>query len=228
MAIICKNCNAVVSDTTNYCTECGTKIERENTANGNEMFRETITNLRKTVLELVQRQYENPKEVFFISFDFDKMEDWDVEEENEEHEIMIMITGIINCCFLPDIGNEVFPGTMKDGKVHLMLSYEIDDYSSRLVSSMLASSIFEKFIYIKTDFKDRTSIHHFYADFGEDIDGLINAYRISITDFLGSDLKEVYHFEVLSLGDKEAAHSQAIRTAKYQIKKLGLKAKRIK
>lgn len=234
MATKCKNCGAVVSDTANYCTECGTKIERKNTDNGNEMFKGTIANLRKTITEFVQKQYENPKDAFSVSFDFDKMEDNFVDEENEDEENAIMTEiagGITNCCFLPDSGDEVFPGTMNDGKVHLMLEYLIDereDYSSRVLPIMFASSVFEKFIYIKTDFKNRASIHHFYADFGEDIKGLINVCGTLITDFLGNELKETYHFEVLSQEDKDAAHNQAVETAKYQVKKLGLKAKRIK
>ena len=231
MTTICKNCGAVVSDTANYCTECGTKIERESTDNGNEMFKETIANLRKTITEFVQRQYENPNGAFSVSFDFEKMEGDFVDEENEENAIMTEIAGgITNCCFLPDSGDEVFPGTMNDGKAHLMLEYLIDEreaYSTRILPSMLSSSVFEKFIYIKTDFKNRPSIHHFYVDFGEDIDGLINVCRTLITDFLGSELKDVYYFEVLSQEDKDAAHSQAVQTAKYQVKKLGLKAKRI-
>ena len=232
MATICKNCGAVVSDTANYCTECGTKIERESTDNGNEMFKETIANLRKTITEFVQRQYKNPNGAFSVSFDFEKMEDDFVDEENVENAIMTEIAGgITNCCFLPDSGDEVFPGTMKDGKAHLMLEYLIDEreaYSTRILPSMLSSSVFEKLIYIKTDFKNRPSIHHFYVDFGEDINELINVCGILITDFLGSELKEIYHFEVLSQKDKDAAHNQAVETAKYQVKKLGLKAKLIK
>ena len=232
MATICKNCGAVVSDTANFCTECGTKIERVSTDNGNELLKETIANLRTTISELVQKQYENPKGAFSISFDFDKMDDDFVEEENEENAIMTEIAGgITNCCFLPDSGDEVFPSTMNDGKAHLMLEYLIDEreaYSARILPIMLASSVFEKFIYIKTDFKNRASIHHFYADFEEDIDGLINVCRTLIADFLGNEFKDIYHFEVLSLEDKEAAHSQAAQTAKYQVKKLGLKVNRVK
>ena len=232
MTTICKNCGTVVSDAANYCTECGTKIERESADNGNEMFKETISNLRTTISELVQKQYENPKGAFSIAFDFDRMDDDFVEEENEENAIMTEIAGgITNCCFLPDGGDEVFPGTMRDGKAHLMLEYLIDEretYSTRILPSMLSSSVFEKFIYIKTDFKNRPSILHFYVDFGEDIDGLINVCGTLITDFLGSELKDVYHFEVLSLEDKDVVHSQAVQTAKYQVKKLGLKVNRVK
>ena len=228
---VCPNCGVTVSDTANFCTKCGTKIEQTKAYEGNDMFNETIHNLRGTVIEFLQKQRENPQEAFSISFDFDKMEDL-IECENEEDLIMTEIAGsIANCCFLPDNGNEVFSGTLNDGKAHLMLEYRIDEtetYSARVLPAFLASSVSNKFTYLKSDFKNRASIHHFYADFGDEVDEIMNACETLIMDLLGSNLKHIYYFEVSQLDSKDAVYRQAVKTARFQTKELGLITNRIK
>lgn len=246
---VCPHCGASIREGASFCVECGgqlnTPIDDADTvspvSDGNccdGCLKGTMANLHETLVEFLQEQRENPSMVYSVSLDSEKMpEDFMAgEDENESYKEDSAITavagGITNVCFHPQNGKEVFQEASTDNKPHLMLDFCIDemsdDYADNFLKAFVSSVVYERLSYIKVDFKNRKPCHHFYADCGDNVEEMAGLCKKLLVALLGEKFSRVCFFEVLSLGSKEAVQKQAVETAKYQVKKLGLTVSKIK
>lgn len=246
---VCPHCGTSIREGASFCVECGgqlnTPIDDADTvspvSDGNccdSSLKETMANLRGTLAEFLQKQRENPSMVYFVSFDSEKMpEDFMAgEDENESRKENMVITavtiGITNVCFHPQNGEEMFQEASADNKPHLMLDFSIDEmydeYSDDFLNAVVSSAVYERLSYIKVDFKNRKPCHHFYADCGDNVEEMTELCKDLVLALCGDSFPRIYYFEVLHLGSKEAVQKQAVETAKYQIKKLGLTTSKIR
>lgn len=248
-AHVCPHCGASIREGASFCVECGGQLNvpidvanavsptyDESCCDG--CLKDTIANLRETLAEFLLKQRENPSMVYSISLDSEKMpaDFMAGEDENESYKEDTVITavagGITNVCFLPQNGGEVFQEASTDNKPHLMLDFCIDemldDYADDFLNAVLSSAVYERLSYIKVDYKNRKPCHHFYADCKDNVEEMAALCNDLVLALCGDSLPHIYYFEVLHLGSKEAVQKQAVETAKYQVKKLGLTTSKIR
>lgn len=242
---VCPHCGASIREGASFCVECGgqlnTPIDDADTvspvSDGNccdNSLKETMANLRETLAEFLQKQRENPSQVYCVSLDFEKMPADFMAEENESYKedsaITAVVGGLSNGCFNPQNGEEMFLTT--DNKPHLMLDFCIDemldDCADEFLNALVSSVTYERLSYIKVDFKNRKSCHHFYADFGDNVEEMTRLCQDLIMLLCGDNFPRICYFEVLTLDNKETVRKQAVKTAKYRVKKLGLTASKIR
>lgn len=276
MGVKCNNCGTIVPDTTNFCTECGTKIDRcetksvcihcgaelreganfcvecgtkivkqepqieevsnviMNQTEGDELFTKNIVNLRRALLESLEQQRKNPNEVAGITtaeyklFDDELTGYDDFFKTKESRMLSHIVGGFSNCCFMPDTGDEVYLNTLNDGKPHLMfdlLFFENDE--PQFIEKLIASTIYNRFTHVKVEFgkRDMSTRHHFYVDFKEDVDAMINLCKVLIKDIFAVSFSYEYPWEAFCWDEKKNTQKNAIKTAKYQVKNLKLKSR---
>ena len=106
-----------------------------------------------------------------------------------------------NCCFLPT-GDEVFPGTLHDGKIHLMMKltfYESGEQMNiDLLDRFMKSSLSTEFVHVRYRISDVEIVHYFYTDFGENIYNICDAIRVIFKDVLyNADVCGTYFLALL-------------------------------
>lgn len=246
---VCGNCGATLREGAKFCVECGTPIQvqqeneqktevvPDNSVNEveDEHLKTFMTNLGEALSQAIELQRNDSNKRLWMLGDYaalfgdneEAMDDFFGTEEYEQ--IGGATASISNCCFLPDNGREVFPNTLNDGKPHLMLDFCLyENEEQTIIDKLIASSIYKKFTHIKVEGKYSLGTHHhFYMDCGENVDEMVNVFKVIVKDVYAIQLTLDWQFEVFLQGTKQETQKEAVDMAKSQVKNLKLQATRI-
>ena len=176
---------------------------------------ESINNLKEALADFLECQLESPDAVFSIS-EGSYMLDESLEEVGVEGDVLFdVLSGITNCCYSPDGGEELFPS---DGKPQLIMKLEFYDIygngNMERLQKIQSLPIYKKFTHLKIDPKNRPFEHWLCVDCGEDVDAMVEICQSLIEDVYAIRVTQEWDFLVFETDTKKNVQKNCKKRAK--------------
>lgn len=180
-----------------------------------------LDHLRAVLEKAVEMQKNNSKDCLMIVFDEEELVD--------DETLLSIVQSITNCCFTPNTGEEVFSNTINDGKPHLMFHSDCLAVFGGVgaVERFSSSSIYNQCVHIQTQDKSGISNDCFYIDCGEDVEMMMDVMTTVLCEIYEWKPTCDWAFDAVFIESKKTAQKNAVKTAQYNVKKMGLNAIRI-
>lgn len=154
-------------------------------------MKESINNLKEAFATFLECQRENPDMVYMISED-SLLLDEESETVGKESDVLFSIlSGITNCCLLPESDEELFPA---HGKPQLMMKLEFCDVYNNgdmeRLQKIQSLPVYQKFTHLKID-SDHHPFEHWLC------------VQSLITDVYSTSLTQTWDFMVLEADKKK-------------------------
>ena len=175
----------------------------------------SINNLKEALADFLECQLESPDAVFSISED-SYMLDESLEEVGVEGDVLFdVLSGITNCCYSPEGGEELFPS---DGKPQLIMKLEFYDVYNNgdmeRLQKIQSLPIYQKFTHLKIDPENRPFEHWLYVDCGDDVEAMVEICQSLIEDVYSIRLTQEWNFLVFNTDTKKNVQKNSKKQAK--------------
>ena len=167
-------------------------------------MKESINNLKDAFATFLECQRENPDMVYMISED-SLLLDEESETVGKESDVLFSIlSGITNCCLLPESDEELFPA---HGKPQLMMKLEFYDVYNNgdmeRLQKIQSLPVYQKFTHLKIDSDHHPFEHWLCVDCGEDMEAMAEICQSLIADVYSTSLTQTWDFMVLEAEKKK-------------------------
>lgn len=179
----------------------------------------TLKNLQHYFEENVKEQLQHPEQ-FFQEIDVEDGQEPDMrigcdDIDTEGFQLQDILAWFTNCCFLPSTGEEVFPGTLTDGKPHLMMHITLMEVADEEeIKRLIASSIYPKLTHFIITFHKGVANHHFYIDCGEDAAEMTSICKAIMTEVYDMHFINQWLFNDGNVGNKDFHKARLVETLK--------------
>ena len=164
----------------------------------------TINNLKDAFATFLECLRENPDVVFMISEDSILLDEESEVVSRESDVLFSVLSGITNCCFLPESDEELFPA---HGKPQLMMKLEFCDVYNNgdmeRLQKIQSLPVYQKFTHLKIDSDHHPFKHWLCVDCGEDIESMAEICQSLIADVYSTSLTQAWDFMVLEAEKKK-------------------------
>lgn len=134
-----------------------------------------ISNLKQVLDEIVYSLYRHPDKMISLCPCTVNI-DWEGKFVDESAALYDIVMNFTNCCFHPDTGKEIFPGSMDDGKEHLMICLTIKEImASRAIKQMLSEECLRSFNY---------NNEYIYIDCLEDVTATMAILKLCLSRYM--------------------------------------------
>jgi hypothetical protein len=170
----------------------------------NNGFVVTFNNLKDAFATFLECQRENPDMVYMISEDSIHLDEESEFVGKESDVLFSVLSGITNCCFLPESAEELFPG---NGKPQLMMKLEFCDVYNNgdmeRLQKIQSLPVYKKFTHLKIDSDYHPFRHWLCVDCGEDVEAMAEICQSLIADVYSTSLTQAWDFMVLESEKKK-------------------------
>ena len=167
-------------------------------------MKESINNLKDAFATFLDCQRENPNAVYMISEDSIQLDEGSEIVGRESDVLFSVLSGITNCCLLPESDEELFPA---NGKPQLIMKLEFYDVYNNgcmeRLQKIQSLPVYKKFTHLKIDSDYRPFEHWLCVDCGEDIEAMTEICQSLIADVYSTSLTQAWDFMVLEADKKK-------------------------
>ena len=184
-----------------------------------------VANLKIAFEEFLEQQRQEPEMIFSIMVDLVDLDDMD-----EEYDVLSnLLSGITNCSFSPDTGNELFPNNNHPQLILELGFYDVyNNGAMERLQKLQALPIYSKFIHLRVDTDMSPFEHRLYVNCGEDTEAMTEICNVLLHEVYGIELSKEWDFMVVEGEKKKNALRKAIDKAKNDMKHNQLRVVRMK
>lgn len=184
-----------------------------------------VANLKMAFEECLEQQWKEPEMLFTIMPDLVDLDDMD-----EEYDVLSnLLSGITNCSFSPDTGNELFPSNNHPQLILELGFYDVfHNGDMERLQKLQVLPIYSKFIHLRVDTDTSPFEHRLYVNCGEDTEAMTEICKVLLHEVYGFELSKEWDFMVVEGEKKKNALRKAINKAKNDMKHNQLRVVRMK
>lgn len=174
--------------------------------------------------EFLEHQRQEPGMIFSIMVDLVDLDDMD-----EEYDVLSdILSGITNCSFSPETGNELFPNNNHPQLILELVFYDVyNNGAMECLQKLQALPIYSKFIHLRVDTDLSPFEHRLYVNSGEDGEEMTEICEMLMREVYGIELTKEWDFMVVEEVKKKDALKKALQKAKDYTKHNHLRVVRI-
>lgn len=183
-------------------------------------------NLKMAFEEFLDQQRKKPEMLFSIMTDLAGLDD----NMDEECDVLSnLLSGITNCSFSPETGNELFPDNDRPQLILELVFYDVyHNGDMERLEKLQALPIYSKFIHLRVDTDWSPFEHRLYVNCGEDTEAMAEICKILMHEVYGVGLSEEWGFLVLEDEKKKDIKKKTLKKVKDDTKNNHLRVVRIK
>lgn len=184
-----------------------------------------VANLKMAFEECLEQQRLAPEILFTIMTDLVDLDDMD-----EEYDALSnLLSGITNCSFSPETGNELFPNNNHPQLILELVFYDVfHNGDMERLQKLQTLPIYSKFIHLRVDTDTSPFEHRLYVNCGEDTEAMTEICKVLIHEVYGLEVSKEWDFMVVEGEKKKDALEKAINKVKNYTKYNQLRVVRIK
>lgn len=140
-------------------------------------------NLKMVFEEFLEQQRLEPEMLFSIMPDLVDLDDMD-----EEYDVLSnILSGITNCSFSPETGNELFPNNNHPQLILELEFYDVyNNGDMECLHKLQALPIYSKFIHLRVDTDSSPFEHRLYVNCDEDTEAMTEICNVLLHEVCGT------------------------------------------